>query len=83
MSFRSVSGLAYLVVALLVGLAMEYSSLFEWEHWRYEPGVPRLLGVGMHVYAQWLLVPPLILWLARRHLAGEQPVHSLLRRTTP
>jgi len=31
-------------------------------------GVPLLAGMGLNVWLQWLLLPPLTLWLARRHL---------------
>jgi hypothetical protein len=41
--------------------------------WRYAPSMPRTpwLGVGLVPLLQWLVLPPLVVWLAKRHLRGS------------
>ena len=39
--------------------------------WSYAPEMPTLLTLGLAPVAQWLLLPPLILWLARTHIVGR------------
>ena len=40
--------------------------------WRYSASMPVLpgLGVGLAPLAQWFVLPPVVAWLARRHLHG-------------
>ena len=44
---------------------------------RWWLGTPTLFGVGITPLLQWLLLPPLTLWLARQHLGWTptQPLH--------
>ena len=39
-------------------------------NWRYSPLMPRLplLGTGLSPVLQWLILPPLVIWLVRRQL---------------
>jgi hypothetical protein len=59
-----------LVVALPLGIA--YTAVSEWRNvyvvggWAYDAGMPTLAGIGLSPLAQWLLMPPLVLWLLRR-----------------
>ncbi len=61
-----------LVVFLLSGLAitvaLEWLNVYVWRSWAYSGEMPVVLGIGLTPILQWLLVPPLTLWLARRHL---------------
>lgn len=69
---RAGSGLACLVFATLGGLG--YTIFSEWMNteilgsWRYAPAMPRLppLGTGLTPALQWLILPPLLMWLAGR-----------------
>lgn len=65
------------LVMLFTGVVMTLA--FEWlatgllERWRYAevmPVVP-IIGVGLTPLLQWLLLPPLIVWLSRRHMLGS------------
>lgn len=63
-------------IVILTGVAV--TVVFEWlatgtlDRWQYAEAMPVVpaLGVGLAPLAQWLLLPPLILWLARRHILG-------------
>lgn len=65
--------------AVMVATGIAVTLVLEWlatgplERWRYADAMPviPLLGVGLAPLAQWVLLPPLILWLARYHLAGR------------
>ena len=61
---------AYLVAGEAVTVALELLNVHVLERWAYGPGMGAVAGVGVAPLAQWLLVPPLVLWLARRHVAG-------------
>lgn len=58
---------------IAVTLVLEWLATGPLERWRYAEAMPVIpsLGVGLAPLAQWLLLPPLILWLARHHLAGR------------
>ena len=62
----------YLLVGLIITIAYEWlatSVLGRWEYAANQPRLP-LLGTGVAPLAQWILLPPFTLWLARRHLFG-------------
>ncbi len=58
------------LVALGIGMSLvaELLNIHVFQRWQYVAGVPLLAGMGLNVWLQWLLLPPLTLWLARRHL---------------
>ena len=59
-------------VATLLGVvatvAIEWFAVEAWGRWAYAPAMPRLppLGTGLTPLLQWLVLPPLCLWSARR-----------------
>lgn len=61
---------AFVGSALGIATVLELLSVHVWERWTYAPEMPVLLGVGLAPLLQWLLLPPLILWLARRHIGA-------------
>lgn len=67
---RAEGWLAYLVFGLLVTVAFEYLGTGLLQRWAYGTAMPTLpvLGTGMSPVLQWLLVPPLAVWLTARHL---------------
>ncbi len=66
---RRGSGLVvFLGAGLVITSILEWLNVYVWRTWAYAPDMPLVLGVGLAPILQWLLVPPLILWLARRHL---------------
>ena len=63
-------------VVLFVGLGLAVTVILEvlatrvFDRWSYSGAMPVVpgLGVGLLPIAQWLLLPPLVLWLVRRQL---------------
>lgn len=58
----------YVGVGLVITAAVELLSVHVWERWAYAPNMPLVFGIGALPLLQWLLLPPLVLWFARRHL---------------
>lgn len=56
-----------LFLALGVGVTVVYELLATrvWGRWSYSDEMPVLLGVGLAPVAQWLVIPPIVLRLAR------------------
>jgi hypothetical protein len=66
--------IVYLAVGLVMTVVLEWLSVYLWRRWGYAPDMPEVLGIGLALILQWLLVPLLTLWLARQRLgmaAGE------------
>lgn len=63
------------VTVLTTAAGVGYTIFSEWLNlvvrvsWQYAPEMPviPLLGIGLSPLLQWLIVPPLGLWFARRH----------------
>ena len=57
-----------LFVAIGVGVTVVYELLATqvWDRWTYSEAMPVVFGVGLAPVAQWLVIPPLVLWLLRR-----------------
>lgn len=62
----------FLGMGLLVTVAFEALAIGPLDRWRYGDAMPTLpwLGTGVLPILQWLLLPPLVLWLARGQLIG-------------
>ncbi len=58
----------YLIVGLAVTVLLEWVNVYVRHTWAYADEMPLVLGIGLTPLLQWLLLPPLTLWLARRHL---------------
>lgn len=60
----------FIAVGLIVTIVVEWLSTRVLERWAYGENMPvlPLLGTGLAPVAQWLLIPPLVVWLARRQL---------------
>lgn len=64
------TGFGVFVTAVIERLALSGLWVERWEYSSLMPVVPGL-GVGLSPLMQWLLLPPLLLWLVRRQLAGR------------
>ncbi len=63
----------YLGAGLGATVVLEYVNVDLLRRWAYAPGMPTIAGIGTLPLAQWILLPPIVLWLARRHLASNPP----------
>lgn len=63
----------YLGAGLALTVAFEWLATGPLERWAYGPEMPRLpvLGTGLLPALQWLLVPPIVLWLTARQLRRD------------
>lgn len=71
---RLSSWAAYLGSGVAITVALEWWATEVAERWRYAPEMPILpgLGTGMAPVLQWLVLPPLVLALARGQLRGRR-----------
>lgn len=58
----------FVVVGVTITVVLEWLNTAVLDRWAYAQGMPIIAGVGLAPLLQWLLIPPLVLWLARRHL---------------
>ncbi|TFI59767.1 hypothetical protein E2493_02705 [Sphingomonas parva] len=67
--------IVFMGVGLVITVVIEHlatsSTSASWG-WRYSSMMPLvpLIGAGLSPVLQWLILPPLVVWLARRHLQG-------------
>lgn len=64
----------YLAAGLVITIVMERLAIDVWDRWQYAPNMPELplLGTGLLPLLQWLILPPLILWIVRQQtVAGS------------
>jgi hypothetical protein len=57
----------YLGVGLAITVALEALNVDVLRRWSYSPSMPRVFGIGLAPLLQWIVVPLVVLWLARRH----------------
>jgi hypothetical protein len=60
----------YLSVGLGVTILLEWLNVHVWQRFAYAPSMPTVFGVGLTPLIQWLVLPPVALWLAARHLGA-------------
>tara|TARA_R100001086_G_scaffold232546_1_gene153798 strand:+ start:496 stop:1020 length:525 start_codon:yes stop_codon:yes gene_type:complete len=61
-------------IVLTVGFEYYYTSVsLRWTYSNLMPLVPPL-GTGLSPLLQWFVIPPLVIWLTRRHLLGARAV---------
>lgn len=71
--------LAFVATGVAATVVLEWLNVHVLGRWSYVEGLPTVGGVGLPPLLQWILLPPLALWLARRHLgfggrgSGEGP----------
>lgn len=64
--------LGFVAFGLIITVGFELMSVYVLDRWHYGPSMPVIGGVGLTPLLQWTLLPPLGLWLARRHLMGAR-----------
>lgn len=70
---RSGQVLAFVVVGILVTIGFEWHATVIAQRWEYSPLMPvvPVIGTGLSPLLQWTILPPLIVWLVRRQIAGS------------
>jgi hypothetical protein len=65
---------AFMALGVAATLGLEWHATVLQQRWQYSALMPRLplLGTGLTPVLQWLLLPPLIVWLARRQILGHK-----------
>lgn len=57
-------------IALTIGFEFYYTEItYRWTYSDLMPLVPPF-GTGLSPLVQWIVIPPIVLWMSRRHLAG-------------
>lgn len=69
---RTLEVITFLAVGLAMTVALEWWNVSVRHSWAYGAGMPLTAGMGLSPIVQWIVLPPLIIWLARRHLQGGQ-----------
>ncbi|HBS19000.1 MAG TPA: hypothetical protein DD835_14460 [Halomonas sp.] len=66
----------FVLVGVGITVAMEWHATLFSQRWEYAQLMPRVpwLGTGLSPLLQWLILPPLMLWMARRHRLGSEVV---------
>jgi hypothetical protein len=82
-SFRRATFGAYIGAGLLITVSLEWVNVYVLGRWAYAARMPVLLGIGLAPLLQWLVVPPLVLWFAARHLSLRSPKRPEAAGTTP
>lgn len=60
----------YIAVGILITIAFETLSTKLWSRWEYSAAMPvvPVIDVGLVPLLQWIVLPPLVLWIVRRQL---------------
>ncbi|QTF92871.1 hypothetical protein [Halomonas sp. BM-2019] len=68
---RAIAG--FVVVGVVITIGLEWHATALQDRWQYAERMPTLplLGTGLAPLLQWLLLPPLVVWLVRRQMLGE------------
>lgn len=63
-------------IVLTVGFEYYYTHIsLRWTYSDLMPLVPPL-GTGLSPLLQWIVIPPIVIWLTRRHLLGAQAIRD-------
>ncbi len=79
---RSILG--FIAIGIVITVGLEWHATEIQQRWQYAERMPTLplLGTGLAPLLQWLLLPPLILWLARRQMLGEACLQQIGHRVS-
>ncbi|QOR38192.1 hypothetical protein HNO52_06465 [Billgrantia diversa] len=64
--------LLFIAIGVVITVGLEWHATELQHRWQYAERMPALplLGTGLVPLLQWVLLPPMILWLARRQILG-------------
>lgn len=68
----------FLAVGILLTVGFEYYYTSVSLRWAYSDLMPLVppFGTGLTPILQWLIVPPIVVWLSRRHLLGARAIRE-------
>jgi hypothetical protein len=63
-------------IALTIGF--EYHAINIGGRWAYSEAMPLVppFGTGLSPLMQWVVIPPVVIWLSRRHLLGSRAIRE-------
>lgn len=66
----------FVAAGAVMTIAFEYHATRIALRWAYAEAMPRVppFGTGLSPLVQWLVIPPVVIWLARRHLLGAREI---------
>lgn len=64
----------FIAVGVIITIALEWHATVLIDRWQYDERMPTipLLGTGLSPLSQWLILPPLVVWVARRQILGQR-----------
>ena len=65
----------FVSIGIIATISLEWLATEVWNRWTYAPSMPRLplVGTGAIPLVQWLVLPPVLLWIVRRQILGSAP----------
>lgn len=80
---RPQSVAVFMAAGLIATVVVEWLATNQWDRWQYADRMPTLpgLGTGLAPVLQWLVLPPLLIWVVRRQLHGSGALASALPGT--
>ncbi|MBB4208862.1 hypothetical protein GGD87_002729 [Rhodobaca bogoriensis DSM 18756] len=68
----------FLAVGILLTIGFEYYYTNVSLRWGYSELMPLVppFGTGLTPILQWLIIPPVVVWLTRRHLLGARAIRA-------
>jgi hypothetical protein len=71
----------FIAAGLGLTILLEYYNTEVAARWSYSEMMPLVpwLGTGLTPLLQWAFIPPVVVWLARRHIAGVREIERLRR----
>ena len=65
----------FISAGIVATIVLEHLATGVLGRWAYDNAMPRMpiFGIGLLPLLQWLVVPPLVLWFARRHIGRRSP----------
>ncbi len=69
----------FIAVGVAVTVVMEWHATIVAERWQYDEIMPvlPLLGIGISPLLQWIILPVLTIWLARRQILGQERINAM------
>jgi hypothetical protein len=78
---RPIGIAVYFTIGIASTVVIELLAVYHGGRWSYAPAMPRVAGIGLAPLLQWVIVPMLTLWVARRYLQrGRHHTHPGERR---